>query len=56
MVNRSNLIPGGAAKKIEGGRRVMLMLPDDVHEYIKANGGSKYLVQLIRAIKAARSI
>lgn len=49
MVNHPNLIPGGAAKKIEGGKRVMLILPEDVHQYIKKKGGSKWLVKLIRA-------
>lgn len=48
MVSKSNLIPGGAAKKIEGGKRVMLILPDDVHQYLKSKGGSKWLVQLLR--------
>lgn len=56
MVKHPNLIPGGASKKIEGGRRVMLMLPDDVHEYIKSQGGSKWLVKLLRSIKASQEI
>lgn len=49
MVKHPNLIPGGAAKKIEGGKRVMLILPDDVHQYLKSKGGSKWLVKLLRA-------
>lgn len=56
MVKHSNLIPGGAAKKIEGGHRVMLILPEDVHDYIKINGGSKWLVSLIRTLKATKNL
>lgn len=49
MVKHPNLIPGGASKKIEGGKRVMLVLPEDVHQHIKKKGGSKWLTKLIRA-------
>lgn len=56
MPNIQNLIPGGAAKKIEGGRRVMLTLPRDVHEYIKAKGGSKWLIKLLRSVSASENI
>lgn len=48
MVNTSNLIPGGAAKKIEGGKRVMIILPEDVHQYLKSKGGSKWLIKHLR--------
>lgn len=56
MVKHQNLIPGGAAKKIDGGHRVMLTLPDDVHEFIKSQGGSKWLVKLLRSIRASQEI
>lgn len=52
MVKTSNLIPGGAAKKIEGGKRVMIILPEDVHQYLKEKGGSKWLVKHLRLLKA----
>lgn len=53
MTRTSNLIPGGADKRIPDGRRVMLTLPPDVHEYIRKRGGSKWLVELIRNVRAA---
>lgn len=56
MVKHPNLIPGGAAKKIDGGHRVMLTLPDDVHEFIKSQGGSKWLIKLLRSVKASQEI
>lgn len=54
MPNKSNLIPGGSAKRIPDGRRVMLTLPSDVHDYIKAKGGSKWLIEIIRTYRAMR--
>lgn len=52
MVKKSNLIPGGAAKKIEGGKRVMIILPEDVHQYLKSKGGSKWLTKHLRLLMA----
>lgn len=56
MDPRKNLVKGGAAKKIEGGHRVMLILPDDAHAYLKAKGGSKWLTKLLRQLEAAETI
>lgn len=49
---RPQVYHGGKFKKIEDGKRIMIILPTDLHEYLKAKGGSKWLTQLLRREKA----
>ena len=44
-------IRNAGRKPVEGKRR-LYTVPDDVHEWIMAHGGSRYITDTMRAIKA----
>lgn len=56
LTKRPQVYHGGKFKKITDGKRCMVVLPTDVHEFLRAKGGSKWLTELLRREQAIEAL